>query len=112
MRHIIIIAVAIFLAGILGYVGYGYYNSEIKPFHEVVIEVNDTSFNMDYYVKTFDARTKNIEPSYVYYWTDTIARYIEDAELMRQEAKALGIVASREEIDTAIEEKEYPNDKI
>ena len=112
MRHIIIIAVAIFLAGILGYVGYGYYNSEIKPFHEVVIEVNDTSFNMDYYVKTFDARTKNIEPSYVYYWTDTIARYIEDAELMRQEAKALDIVASREEIDTAIEEKEYPNDKI
>ena len=112
MRHIIIIAVAIFLAGILAYVGYGYYNSEIKPFHEIVIEVNDTSFNMDYYVKTFDARTKNIEPSYVYYWTDTIARYIEDAELMRQEAKALGIVASREEIDTAIEEKEYPNDKI
>ena len=112
MRHIIIIAVAIFLAGILGYVGYGYYNSEIKPFHEVVIEVNDTSFNMDYYVKTFDARTKNIEPSYVYYWTDTIARYIEDAELMRQEAKALDIVASREEIDKAIEEKEYPNDKI
>jgi len=112
MRHIIIIAVAIFLAGILAYVGYGYYNSEIKPFHEVVIEVNDTSFNMDYYVKTFDARTKNIEPSYVYYWTDTIARYIEDAELMRQEAKALDIVASREEIDKAIEEKEYPNDKI
>ena len=111
-RHIIIIAVAIFLAGILGYVGYGYYNSEIKPFHEVVIEVNDTSFNMDYYVKTFDARTKNMEPSYVYYSTDTIARYIEDAELMRQEAKALDIVASREEIDTAIEEKEYPNDKI
>ncbi|HUV46407.1 MAG TPA: peptidylprolyl isomerase, partial [Dehalococcoidia bacterium] len=48
----------------------------------------------------------------VYYWTDTIARYIEDAELMRQEAKALDIVASREEIDTAIEEKEYPNDNI
>lgn len=112
MRHIIIIAVAIFLAGILAYVGYGYYNSEIKPFHEIVIEVNDVSFNMGYYVKMLDARTKNIEPSYVYYWTDTIARYIEDAELMRQEAKALDIVASREEIDTAIEEKEYPNDKI
>ncbi|MFB0556603.1 MAG: peptidylprolyl isomerase [Dehalococcoidia bacterium] len=112
IRHIIIIAVAIFLAGILGYVGYGYYNSEIKPSHEIVIEVNDVSFNMGYYMKMLDAQTKNMEPSYVYYWTDTIARYIEDAELMRQEAKALDIVASREEIDTAIEEKEYPNDKL
>ena len=112
IRHIIIIAVAIFLAGILGYVGYGYYNSEIKPSHGIVIEVNDVSFNMGYYMKMLDAQTKNMEPSYVYYWTDTIARYIEDAELMRQEAKALDIVASREEIDTAIEEKEYPNDKL
>jgi len=112
IRHIIIIAVAIFLAGILGYVGYGYYNSEIKPSHGIVIEVNDVSFNMGYYMKMLDAQTKDMEPSYVYYWTDTIARYIEDSELMRQEAKALDIVASREEIDTAIEEKEYPNDKI
>ena len=112
IRHIIIIAVAIFLAGILGYVGYGYYNSEIKPSHGIVIEVNDVSFNMGYYMEMLDAQTKNMEPSYVYYSTDTIARYIEDAELMRQEAKALDIVASREEIDTAIEEKEYPNDKI
>ena len=112
IRHIIIIAVAIFLAGILGYVGYGYYNSEIKPSHGIVIEVNDVSFNMGYYMKMLDAQTKDMEPSYVYYWTDTIARYIEDAELMRQEAKALDIVASREEIDTAIEEKEYPNDNI
>jgi parvulin-like peptidyl-prolyl isomerase len=93
-------------------VGYGYYNSEIKPSHEIVIEVNDVSFNIGYYMKMLDARTKNMEPSYVYYWTDTIARYIEDAELMRQETKALDIVATREEIDTAIEEKEYPNDNI
>jgi len=47
-NRIIIIAASVFLAGILGYVGHGYYNDAIKPFREIVIKVNDTSFNMGY----------------------------------------------------------------
>ncbi len=112
MRHIIIIAVAIFLAGILGYVGYGYYNSEIKPFHEIVIEVNDTSFNMDYYVKTFDAYTKGMESSRLYYMPDIITNQIVQDELIRQGANSLGIEVTDKEIDKEIEENELPKDRI
>ncbi len=112
MRHIIIIAVAIFLAGILGYVGYGYYNSEIKPFHEIVIEVNDTSFNMDCYVKTFDAYTKGMEPSRLYYMPDIITNQIVQDELIRQGANSLGIEVTDKEIDKEIEENELPKDRI
>lgn len=112
MRHIIIIAVAIFLAGILGYVGYGYYNSEIKPFHEIVIEVNDTSFNMDYYVKTFDAYTKGMESSQLYYMPDIITNQIVQDELIRQGANSLGIEVTDKEIDKEIEENELPKDRI
>ena len=112
MRHIIIIAVAIFLAGILGYVGYGYYNSEIKPFHEIVIEVNDTSFNMDYYVKTFDAYTKGMESSRLYYMPDSITNQIVQDELIRQGANSLGIEVTDKEIDKEIEENELPKDRI
>ena len=112
IRHIIIIAVAIFLAGILGYVGYGYYNSEIKPFHEIVIEVNDTSFNMDYYVKTFDAYTKGMESSRLYYMPDIITNQIVQDELIRQGANSLGIEVTDKEIDKEIEENELPKDRI
>jgi len=112
IRHIIIIAVAIFLAGILGYVGYGYYNSEIKPFHEIVIEVNDTSFNMDYYVKTFDAYTKGMESSLLYYMPDIITNQIVQDELIRQGANSLGIEVTDKEIDKEIEENELPKDRI
>ncbi len=112
IRHIIIIAVAIFLAGILGYVGYGYYNSEIKPFHEIVIEVNDTSFNMDYYVKTFGAYTKGMESSRLYYMPDIITNQIVQDELIRQGANSLGIEVTDKEIDKEIEENELPKDRI
>ena len=112
IRHIIIIAVAIFLAGILGYVGYGYYNSEIKPFHEILIEVNDTSFNMDYYVKTFDAYTKGMESSRLYYMPDIITNQIVQDELIRQGANSLGIEVTDKEIDKEIEENELPKDRI
>jgi len=112
MRHIIIIAVAIFLAGVLGYVGYGYYNSEIKPFHEIVIEVNDTSFNMDYYVKTLDAYTKGMESSQLYYMPDIITNQIVQDELIRQGANSLGIEVTDKEIDKEIEENELPKDRI
>lgn len=112
IRHIIIIAVAIFLAGILGYVGYGYYNSEIKPFHEIVIEVNDTPFNMDYYVKTFDAYTKGMESSRLYYMPDIITNQIVQDELIRQGANSLGIEVTDKEIDKEIEENELPKDRI
>ena len=111
-RHIIIIAVAIFLAGILGYVGYGYYNSEIKPSHGIVIEVNDVSFNMDYYVKTFNAYTKGMEPSLLFYMPDIIANQIVQDELIRQGADSLGIAVTDKEIDKEIEENELPKDRI
>jgi foldase protein PrsA len=109
-RRIIISAAAVFLAGIVGYICYGYYDNEIKPLHGIVIEVNDTSFNMDYYVKMLDTQTRDMEPTYVYYMTDQVARYIEDAELMKQGADDLGIVVTTQEIDEEIERNELPND--
>jgi len=112
IRRIIIIATAVFLGGILGYVGYSYYNGQIKPLREVVIEVNDNSFNMDYYVKLLDAQTRDMEPNYVYYMVDQVVRYIEDAELMKQGANSLGIVVTTQEIDEEINKNELPNDKV
>jgi parvulin-like peptidyl-prolyl isomerase len=116
IRRVVIIAAVVFLAGILSWVGYGYYKDRIKPFREVVIMVNDASFTMDYFVKMLDAYTAGMNSTDIYYYGDYIAGTAADeiinAELLRQGAKNLDIEVTTEEIDTKVEEYELPNDRI
>ena len=111
LRRIIIIAAAVFLAAIVGYVVHGYYESQIKPFREVAIVVNNVSFDMGYYVDMLEAQTRGMEAENVSYETDWVAMYIEEAELMRQGAQNLGISVTGQEIDGKIEEYALPNGK-
>ena len=111
VRRVIIIAAAVFLAGITGWVSYGYYNDNIKPFREVVLEVNDTSFTMGSYVDMFDAYTKSMQPSQLYYMSDLVANQIVQDELIRQRAETLGINVAAKEIDERIRENKLPSSK-
>ena len=112
IQRIIIIAAAVFLAGIIGYVGYGYYNDKIKPLHQTVIEVNDTSFTMGYYVNMLEAYAKLVQPSQVYYMADIVASQIVQDELVRQGADSLGIKITAQEIEAKIEENKLPNEEV
>ena len=112
IRRIIIIVAAVFLAGIIGWGGYGYYNDRIQPLHETAIEVNDTSFNVDYYIKALDAFTKDMEPDQVNYIASLVANQIVQDELIRQGANGLGIYVTDQEIDKKIKENELPDDKV
>jgi parvulin-like peptidyl-prolyl isomerase len=112
IRRIIIIAAAVFLAGVMGWVGYGYYKDQWKPFHEVVIEVDDSSFDMGYYVTTLDAYTKGMELDQLYYMADPVASQIVQDEVIRRGAGNLGISVTDQEIDESIKENELPNDKV
>jgi parvulin-like peptidyl-prolyl isomerase len=111
LRRIIIVAAAVFLVAIVGYVVHGFYESQIKPFREVVIEVNNVSFDMGYYVDMLEAQTRGMEADNVSYETDWVAMYIEQAELMRQGAQNLGMSVTGQEIDEKIEEYALPNGK-
>ena len=118
IRRIVIIAAVVFLAGILSWVGYESYEdykARVGPLREVVIEVNDVPFTMEYYVKMIDAYTKNMETEDIFYMADYIGGMIGDeiikAELLRQGAKKLGIEVTTEEIDTRLEEAELPNNE-
>ena len=111
IRRIVIIAAAAFLAGIISWVSYGYYKDRIGPSREVVIKVNNSSFTMGYYVNMLDAYTKDIDPNQIYFMADTVTTSIVQAELLKQEAKSLGIEVAPEEIDARIEENELPNNE-
>ncbi len=102
------IAAAVFLAGILSWVGYGYYKDRIAPYREVVIKVNDASFNMGYYVKMLDAYTASMNVTEIYSYGNYVAGMVADdiiqAELSKQGAKNLDIEVTAEEIDAKLEE--------
>jgi len=119
IRRIVIIAAVVFLAGILSWVGYEYYKDyKSDPLREVVIEVNDVPFTMEYFVKMIDAR------AYIAGWNSTVISYagsqiadmvaddIINAELLRQGAKNLDIEVTTEEIDAKLKEYELPNDRV
>jgi parvulin-like peptidyl-prolyl isomerase len=60
IRRIVIIAAVVFLAGIIGWVGYeSYKDYKSDPSRQVVIEVNDVPFTMEYYVKMLDVYVDN-----------------------------------------------------
>ncbi|RLC65216.1 MAG: hypothetical protein DRI01_01595 [Chloroflexi bacterium] len=120
IRRIVIIAAVVFLAGILSWVGYGYYQdykARAGAWREVVIEVNGVDFTMEYYVKMFDAYTKatGVELELIQnmgdYVADMVAKYIIEAELLRQGANNLSIEVAPEEIDARLRETGWPDNE-
>ncbi len=109
-----IIAAAVFLAGLVSWVGYGVYNDRVAPWRDVVIRVNNVSFTMGYYVDMLDAYAgEETDPYFMNYMAGIVADTIIDVEVMRQQAeKELGIEVSRQEIEAELEERELPDDKV
>jgi parvulin-like peptidyl-prolyl isomerase len=71
IRRIVTIAAAVFLAGILSWVGYEYYEDyKSDPMREVVIEVNGVPFTIEYYVNTLDIYVNN-------YINNTVNTYLD-----------------------------------
>ena len=60
IQRIIIISGSVFFAVILAIVGYGYYQEQVKPYRQTVLKVNDTTFNMKYYLKIVELYTKDL----------------------------------------------------
>lgn len=102
----------LFFAFIVGYIGYGYYNNQVKPLHQSVVKVNDTLFNMDYYVKVLDLYSQGQEAPAVSAIADAVVEAIEDSELIRQGAIDLGIDVGIEEINNKLHNLNLPDDAV
>ncbi len=86
----------------------GWYIGQYKPMHEIVIRVNDTSFNMNYYVKTLKYYGEGQSSYYIAYLADEAVKIIEQNELVRQEATELGISVSDSEVDKELKSRDPP----
>jgi parvulin-like peptidyl-prolyl isomerase len=115
IRRITLIAAAVFLAGILSWVGYELYHDRAgrdEPWRQTVLHINGVNFTMEYYVDMFNALTKDIEPDVIAsmsnYVADMVADRIIEFELLRQGAKDLGVEVTSQEIDARLLEYELP----
>lgn len=112
VQHIVIIAVSLFLALIVGYIGYGYYEQQVKPFHQTVVKINGTVFDMDYYIKLLNLYSLGKDSSEVSAIADRLIEVIESGEAIREASTGLGFGVSTEEIDGELKKVGLPDDKV
>ncbi len=108
-RQRIIRGLGIFIvAAVFGIMGVGWYISYYQPLHQVVIRVNNTEFNMDYYIKMLKFYGEGQPVSYMQDLADKILVVIERNELVRTGALGLGISVSDKEVEEELKSHDPP----
>jgi parvulin-like peptidyl-prolyl isomerase len=111
-QRIILSSVILVIAAAVVIVATGWYISQYRPLQQTVIRVNQTEFKMGYYLDLLKLISRNQPEQYIDLMADTIARDIEQNELVRQGALKLGISVSDDELKAEIESAGLPNNDV
>ena len=112
-RQRIILASGIFVIVLaLAFVGAGWYFGQHKPMRETVIKVNGTEFTMDYYVEMLKLEGAYHSVSDLSYVADSALQTIQQNELLKQGALALGFSIDDEEVVKELKENDLPDKKV
>lgn len=110
-RHQVILAAGIFIiVGVLILVGVGWFMNEYRPMHETVITVNNTSFDMAYFIKHLKAYGQGQSASYLYSIAAQLPSLIERDELVKQEAIKLGYTISDDAVKQELQKRGLSDD--
>jgi len=112
-RQRIILGLGIFIiVAVIVIVGVGWYIGQYQPFHQTVIRVNNTEFNMKYYVEMLKLYGGDQPGQYMQYMADSAVKNIEQNELIRQGALKLGISVSDDAVTEELKSSDLPNNDI
>jgi len=92
-----------FIAAVVAFCGYLIWNFQVKPFRQPAIKINDVTYDMNYYLKSLALYSRNQDPSQVSTIANNVVDYIEYNQAMKKYAADFGITASKDEIDTLLE---------
>ena len=112
LQRIIMIAGIVFFVIVVAFVGYGYYDAQVKPLHQKVLKVNDTVIDMDYYIKWLAVSLPGVQDYQRSSMADIVLSYIMRNELIIQRASNLGVTVSDSEIDAGLAEQDMPSNEI
>ena len=96
---------------VLGIIVGGWYVTQYRPLRQTVIKVNDTEFDMNYYLKMLKFYGEGQSINYMYGLADGMVTIIGRNELVQQEAMKLGISVSNETVDEELKSYEPPLSK-
>jgi len=112
-RQRIILGLGIFIiAAVFVIMGVGWYIGQYQPLHQTVIRVNDTKFNMKYYVEMLKLYEGDQPAQYMQYLADSAVKNIEQNELIRQGALKLGISVSDDAVTEELKSSDLPNSDV
>ncbi len=104
-QRIIAVAGIFIIAAVLVIVGAGWYIGQYRPLHQTVIRVNDTEFDMNYYIRMLKFYEGGQS---TFFLADEVVRIIERNELVRQEVGKLGISVSDDAVDEELKSHNPP----
>ena len=112
-RRRIILGVGIFIiVTVLAIMGVGWYIGQYQPLHRPAIRVNDTEFNMKYYVEMLKLRGEDQPASYLQNLADEVVINIVQNELIRQGALKLEISVSDDAVKKELKSSDLPNNEV
>ncbi len=104
---VIMAVVGIVSAGVY----FGWYLTEYKPLQEIVIEVNDTRFDMDYYVEALKFHAGGAPSYQIEFLLVPIVESIQQNELIKQGALELGISIADDKVDAELKDRDLPDNQ-
>ncbi len=111
-RQRIILGLGIFVVvAVSGIMGAGWYINHYQPLHQVVVSVNNTEFNMDYYIKMLKYYGEGQSASYMDTLADDVVVVIARNELVREGALGLGIIVWDKDVDDKLKSYDPPLSK-
>ncbi|MDD4858636.1 MAG: peptidylprolyl isomerase [Dehalococcoidales bacterium] len=110
-QRIIFFAGIITIVAIVLLVAVGWLFSSYLPMHRTAFTVNGREFNIQYYIEYLKIATQG-RPEYVSYYANTIARDIQQNELIRQNAAQLGYTVTTDEVKKKLAETKSPDTAV
>lgn len=98
LQRFVFLTGTITIVSVIALVGSGYYFTQYRPLHQLVLRVNDKEFDMAYYVAAMK-----------YYGSGKdVTELLKQNELIRQAAEKLGISVSDDEAREEVEKRKIP----
>jgi parvulin-like peptidyl-prolyl isomerase len=112
IQRIIVIAGSLFFALVVGFIGYGYYDQQFKPLHQPVAKINDTVFDMDYYIKSLEFYSQGKDSTETWKVADEVISVIGSIELIKEVSADLGFGVNTDEVDSGLKSLGLPDEKV
>ena len=112
IQHIIYISGAVFLVLLIAFLGYGFWNEQIKPFHQPAATINGVTYDMDYYVKFLNLYTIGKDATETATTADHLIDVIHYNQAIINAAPELGIEVSDDDINNALKTVGLPDNKV